>query len=244
MTVRALVWCGAVAGPLFVLVALVIGSFRNRYDQLRLPISLLAVGNYGWIQIANFLMCGVSMIALALGTRRILTGRGSTSGPLLIATVGLGLVGAGLFPTDPGRGFPPRGQAEPGPTLHGHLHDVFSLGVFAGLPSTMFVLARYLSDRGAHGWSRCSTICGVTLATGFAVILVAFNTEVWLADIAGLIQRLWVAIGFGFLGLVAVRLVRVLPSQIAPQIASRLPTLVEAELPMRSSRGAGRDLRL
>jgi hypothetical protein len=198
-----------------VLAALVIGSFRDRYDQLRLPISLLAAGNYGWIQTANFVICGVSMFALAQGTRTILTGRGSMWGPLLIAIVGLGLVGAGLFPTDPGRGFPPRGQAEPGPTLHGHLHDVFSIAVFAGLPSTMFVLARYLSDRDARGWARCSTICGFALATGFAVILVAFNTDVWLADVAGLIQRLWVAIGFGFLSLVNLHLVHVVPTQPA-----------------------------
>jgi hypothetical protein len=204
-----------VAGPFFVIAALVIGSFRDRYDQLRLPISLLAVGNCGWIQIANFVICGMSMFALAQGTRTILTGRGSTWGPLLIAIVGLGLVGAGIFPTDPGRGFPPRGQAEPGPTLHGHLHDVFSLAVFAGLPATTFVLARYLSDRDARGWARSSTICGVALAIGFAVILVAFNTDVWLADVAGLIQRLWVAIGFGFLSLVSLLLLRVFRSQPA-----------------------------
>jgi hypothetical protein len=204
-----------VAGPFFVVAALVIGSFRGRYDQLRLPISLLAVGNYGWMQIANFLICGMSMIALAQGARTILTGRRSTWGPLLIAIVGLGLVGAGIFPTDPGRGFPPHGQAEPGPTMHGHLHDVFSLAVFAGLPATMFVLARYHSDRDSRGWARCSTICGVALAIGFVVILVAFNTDLWLADFAGLIQRLWVALGFGFLSLVCLHLLRVLTAGAA-----------------------------
>jgi hypothetical protein len=213
--VRTLVWCGAAAGPLFVIAALVIGSFRERYNQLRLPISLLAVGNYGWIQIVNFVVCGLSMIALALGMRTILTGRGSTWAPLLIAIVGLGLVGAGLSPTDPGQGFPPGGQAEPGPTLHGHLHDVFSIAVFVGLPATMFVLARHFDERGELGWARCASICGVALAAGFIVILVAFNSEVWIANVAGLIQRLWVAIGFVFLSVMALHLLYVIPSEAA-----------------------------
>jgi Protein of unknown function (DUF998) len=211
--VRALLWCGVGASPLFVVAAVIIGSSRDLYDQLRMPISLLAVGNYGWFQIANFVVCGTLMVTFALGMRTVLTGRGSTWGPRLVAIVGLGLVGAGFFPTDPGQGFPPGDQAEQGPTLHGHLHDVFSVAVFVGLPLAMFVLARNFSDRGARGWTRGLTICGVALATGFAVILVAFNTDVWLADIAGLTQRLWVAIGFGVLSLVALHLLRGLPNQ-------------------------------
>jgi hypothetical protein len=198
-----------------VIAALVIGSFRDRYNQLRLPISLLAVGNYGWIQIANFVVCGVSLIALALGLRAILTGRGSTWGPLLIAVVGLGLVGAGLSPTDPGLGFPPGGQAEPGPTLHGHLHDVFSIAVFVGLPAAMFVLARHFDDRGERGWALCASICGVALVAGFIIILVAFNSEAGLANVAGLTQRLWVAIGFVSLSVMALRLLYTIPSDAA-----------------------------
>lgn len=205
-------WCGVIAGPLFLLVALIIGSFRDHYDQLRMPISLLTVGNNGWMQITNFVAFGLLMIAFALGMRSRVAGRGSTSGPVLIAIVGLGLVGAGLFPTDPGLGFPPAGQAEPGPTMNGHLHDVFSFAVFVGLPSTMFVLGRHFRDVGARGWARCATICGVVLAAGFIVILVAFNTDSRLADVAGLIQRLWVAIGFGVVSLIALHL-RVYPSE-------------------------------
>jgi uncharacterized protein DUF998 len=208
VAVKTVVWCGALAGPIFVLAALIIGSFRDRYSQLRLPISLLAVGHNGWMQIVNFVVCGLSFLVLALGMRSILTGRSARWVPVLIAIVGVGLVGAGLFPADPGLGFPPHGQAEPGPTMHGHLHDVFSVAVFAGLPWTMIVLARYFRDRGAAGWARASMICGVVLAVGFAVILVSFNTGVWIADIAGLIQRLWVAIGFGFLSAVALHLLR------------------------------------
>jgi hypothetical protein len=197
---------------LFVVSALVIGRFRERYDELRMPISLLAVGNYGWFQIANFVVSGMLMIAFALGLRTVLAGRGSTWAPRLIAIVGVGLVGAGLFPTDPGRGFPPRNQAEQGPTVHGHLHDVFSIAVFVGLPLAMCSLARNLSDRGESGWPRFLTACGLALAAGFVVIVVAFNADVWLADIAGLLQRLWVAIAFGVLSLVALRLLRGLSS--------------------------------
>jgi hypothetical protein len=76
----------------------------------------------------------------------------------------------------------------------------------------MFVLARNFRDRGAHGWARGSWVCGVALAIGFAVILVAFNTEGPIADVAGLVQRLWVAVGFGWLSLIALYLLGVAPN--------------------------------
>jgi ATP-dependent Clp protease ATP-binding subunit ClpA len=39
--------CGAIAGPLFVLVFLVEGATRTRYDPLRRPVSSLALGDWG-----------------------------------------------------------------------------------------------------------------------------------------------------------------------------------------------------
>jgi Protein of unknown function (DUF998) len=185
---RALLWCGVVAGPLFVVAAVAIGRFRDRYDEVRMPISLLAVGNYGWFRSPTLSYVAHLMMASALGMRTVLTGRGSTWAPRLIAIVRLRLVGAGFFPTDPGRGFPPRDQAEQGPTLHGHLHDVFSIAVFVGLPLALCALAGNFSDRGVHGRKRFLTVCGLALALGFAVIVVALNTEVWLSDKRGQVR--------------------------------------------------------
>ena len=74
----------------------------------RHALSLLANGDLGWIQVANFLIAGVLVIAGAIGARRVQhAGRGGTWGPLLLSVYGLGLIGAGVFPADPGQGFPP-----------------------------------------------------------------------------------------------------------------------------------------
>lgn len=47
---RALLACGAIAGPLFIAVFLIAGATRADYDPLRHHISTLAIGDLGWIQ--------------------------------------------------------------------------------------------------------------------------------------------------------------------------------------------------
>lgn len=55
---RALLACGAIACPLFILAFLAEGATRPGYDPLRHPISSLAIGELGWMQAANFLVPG------------------------------------------------------------------------------------------------------------------------------------------------------------------------------------------
>jgi len=193
---------------LFLLAATLLGATRRRYDATLLPISVLAVRRYGWTQIANFVLCGMLMVVFAAGLHFVLEGRGATWGPIMFALIGTGLVGAGLFATDPGNGFPPPGQAEPGPTLHGHLHDVLSLLVFAGFPAAAFVMASHFTPHGEHRWAHGTRVCGWLLAAGFVVVLVAFNQGGGLADVAGVIQRVWLAVAFGWLTAVSIHILQ------------------------------------
>lgn len=71
---RALLTCGVVAGPLFVVVAIFEILTRPGYDFGRHPISLLSLGDFGWIQIANFVGSGLLTIGFAVGARRVLLG--------------------------------------------------------------------------------------------------------------------------------------------------------------------------
>ena len=66
-TTRALVTAGVVAGPLFVAVGLVQVLTREGFDLTRHPLSLLSLGELGWVQIANFIVAGVLMLAFAGG---------------------------------------------------------------------------------------------------------------------------------------------------------------------------------
>ncbi|ONI83024.1 hypothetical protein ALI144C_18455 [Actinosynnema sp. ALI-1.44] len=61
------------------------------------PLSTLAVGPLGWIQIANFVVAGVLSILGAIGLRRVL---GRTWAPRLVLVNGIGMVAAGVFTMD------------------------------------------------------------------------------------------------------------------------------------------------
>src|SRR5687768_7651289 len=74
VSTRALLWCGAVGGPLFVVVFLIAGAVRPDYDPLRHPVSSLALTEAGWVQEANFLLTGALFVAFGFGLRRALGG--------------------------------------------------------------------------------------------------------------------------------------------------------------------------
>jgi hypothetical protein len=81
---RNLLLCGIVAGPLFIAISLIQAFTRTGFDLARHPISLLGLGSLGWVQIANFVVCGVLYVLGAVGLRSVLQpGRGSPLFPLL-----------------------------------------------------------------------------------------------------------------------------------------------------------------
>ena len=104
----ALLASGVVAGVGYPAIMLAAGALREGYRALHQPGSMLNLGPGGWVQIANFVVTGLLMIACAGGLRRALrSGRGATWAPLLIATYGVGLAAAGVFSPDPSYGYPP-----------------------------------------------------------------------------------------------------------------------------------------
>jgi hypothetical protein len=76
---KTLLACGAIGGPLFVIAFLVEGAIRADYNVLRHPVSSLALGEGGWMQIVNFIVTGLLMLAFAVGLRRALRPRGGSS---------------------------------------------------------------------------------------------------------------------------------------------------------------------
>jgi hypothetical protein len=108
VTTKTLLACGAIAGPLFTLASILEGATRAHYHPLRHPVSSLELGDFGWTQRANFLVAGGLTLAFAIGLRRALRPLGgSTWGPLLVGAHAIGLLGAGIFVTDPVSGYPP-----------------------------------------------------------------------------------------------------------------------------------------
>src|SRR6266487_4037678 len=124
---RRLVSCGALAGPLFLAVAIVQGLIRPGFDLDHQPISFLSLGGLGWVQQSNFVLAGLLMIAFAIGVRRVPNGLSSRRlAPSALGGLGIGLIIAGVFPPDPGFGYPP-GTPDGPPrhlTYHSTLHGL------------------------------------------------------------------------------------------------------------------------
>jgi len=64
---RILLTGGLIAGPVFVTVFLIEGATRAGYNPVRLPVSLLSVGDDGWMQVVNFVLDGLLVLGFAIG---------------------------------------------------------------------------------------------------------------------------------------------------------------------------------
>jgi Protein of unknown function (DUF998) len=196
----ALLACGVVAGPLFLAVALLQALTRDGFDLGRHPLSLLSLGELGWIQIANFVVAGLLTLAFAVGLRRVLhPGRGGTWGPLLIGAYGVGLIGGGVFLADAGAGFPPGAPAGAPEQLswHGILHDVAHVLAFLSLIVACFVLARRFAALGQRRWA------GYCVATGVALL----GLMAWPDQDTVIVQlALAIALGWAWMSVLAARL--------------------------------------
>ncbi|MEU7608839.1 DUF998 domain-containing protein [Micromonospora sp. NPDC049204] len=158
-TTRALLAGGAAAGPLFVVVAAAQVLTRDGFDLSRQPLSLLALGDLGWIQIANFVLTGLLALAGAVGLRRTLRGEpGGTWGPALIAVHGLGLVIGGVLVSDPSMGWPAGAPEGTPDTVSWHAigHGVGAGLAFGSLPIACLVFARTWWRAGQRGWAAYS----------------------------------------------------------------------------------------
>jgi Protein of unknown function (DUF998) len=166
---RRLLTAGALAGPVYVGLALGQALLRPGFDITRHDVSLLANGNLGWIQIGNFLLSGTLVIAAAVGLRRALPdGPGHTWGPLLLAGYGLGLMGAGLFVADPAFGFPPGTPADANSiSWHGLLHILTAALGFAALIGSCGVFSRRFAAEHRPRWTGYSIVTGVVFLAGF-----------------------------------------------------------------------------
>jgi hypothetical membrane protein len=170
---RSLLGYGVVAGPFYVVVSLAQAAVRDGFDLTRHDWSLLANGTGGWIQITNLILTGLMVVAAGVGYRRAMTpGVGRRWVPLLLATYGVGMVGAGVFRADPMAGFP-AGTPDGPPvafTVPGMLHFVCGGIGFLALIIATFVLARRFRGEGRRGRAVGSIVTGVAFLAGFVGI--------------------------------------------------------------------------
>lgn len=219
---------GGVVGPLlFIIVFLIEGATRPGYSAWHNYVSSLSTSDQGWEQIVNFLVCGLLSLGFAVGLRKVLrTGRGAVWGPVLFGIFGLALVIAGIFVTDGSLGYPP-GSTTNGPqTLHGTIHGVAGLVTFVSLPLACFVMARRFADN-PHwkGWALVSTLVGIAiiaLFVAFTAVSALDENGVLPNSPTGFLQRIAIILGWIWMALLALRLLRQMhaPASVSDPSAS------------------------
>ncbi|MEV7629664.1 DUF998 domain-containing protein [Actinoplanes sp. NPDC089786] len=127
-----MVVAGIIAGPLYVIVSLIEIVSRDGFDPRRHAWSQLANGDWGWIHSTNLIVSGLLIVLAGYAWKN--------RAGLFLALYGLGMVVAGFFTADAGRGFP-AGAPETVPlSTHGLIHFAAGGVGFVGLIIACFLM--------------------------------------------------------------------------------------------------------
>jgi hypothetical protein len=168
---RALLACGAVAGPVYVTLTLAQALTRDGFDPRQHRFTLLTTGELGWIHQANMLLVGVLTVLLAVGVRRMRrAGRGAAWAPRLLGLFGMAYVVGGLLTADPVAGFPPGTTPESVQTTWQGAVQNASRGVSTLLlVAASGVVAGWFAAEGRRGWA---LFYGAAIPVVFAALTV------------------------------------------------------------------------
>ena len=218
-----LLYAGVVGPLLFIAVFLIEGFTRPGYSQWRNFVSQLATGPGGWVQVLNFYVCGILVLAFAFALRTQLKGtRGAIAAPVLLGAFAITLLVAGTFSTDPALGYPPGVPAVQTPT--GAVHGVAGLLAFMTLPTAAFVMAWHFARGHERRWMLYSIAVGVVVLVFFFASGFSSQADVsgsWPNAPTGIFQRIAILAGFSWI------------SALAWHFASR-PALPRSDMPRQA----------
>lgn len=167
---RALLRCGMVVGPFYLVVGLAQALVREGFDLRRHSLSVLANGPRGWIQTANLALSGLMVVAAAIGFQKALRPQSRIAGWVL-SLFGIGMLVGAVFPADPVDGFP-LGTPEGPPTTistPGAIHFLGGALGFLALAVSCFVVGVALFRRRNRGMAALSFVAGASVMAGFAM---------------------------------------------------------------------------
>jgi hypothetical protein len=204
---RSMLGWGVVAGPFYLIVGLILALTREGFDFSQHPLSVLMLGEGGWMQITNLALSGLMVFVAGVGMARA-SARGTG---IAVGIYGVAMVASAVFPPDPMPGFPPGQDGATTPGLSGILHLAFGAVGFIAFGVAALLLGGWLARRGEGGRAAWSRVAGVVILVGFVggvALGPAGVGGIWLA----------VVVGFAWLLLASIRLYREVPH---PDVARR-----------------------
>ena len=199
-TSRALLIGAVLATPLWVALWAVQAFTRDGFRPTYHPISLLSLGEGGWLQVLNFVIVGLLISGGGIGLGRALgVGRLTQWISILVVMMGFGLAISGLFVTDAGGGFP-AGAPEGAPVMswHGAVHEAgFILTQLAFLAAGITLAILFARNRRrAWMWACIAAVAAAMLVPAVGA-LEALAIRLFISSVIelGLIS----AIAFGLL---------------------------------------------
>lgn len=201
-TINKILLALGAAGPvLFLVVSTLLGFFDPDFDVMTEPVSALAWGPLGWVQTANFYVLGAATIAFALGLYRDLEGRGRMGAAILLSISGLALILAGIF-----KGTPPGAE----PTPSGMIHGMAFFWTFIPLPTAYALTALRLKVERGWGAHAVYSAAMSSVVFGLVVIYGVLGSDPGdpLFPIGGILNRVLIALAFGWVTITAARLVK------------------------------------
>ncbi|GAA3928761.1 DUF998 domain-containing protein [Actinoplanes auranticolor] len=179
---------GALAAVQMIVVSTWDGLTRPGYDETRNWISQLSLGPNGWYGTVNLATCGLWLILGAAGLHRRAAGRAVA----LILWCGLCFVALAVVRTDAGLGFPPGVPEEH--TVRGLIHKLIALTLgLAGIAAVAGV-----------GPRRAARVVAAVMAVSFvaaSVLVLLDDAEVLPGNPSGVLERLALFAGLGWIGL-------------------------------------------
>lgn len=188
---RSLLGYGVAAGVFYLGVGLVLALTRDGFDLSRHALSLLMLGDYGWLQRGNLLLTGLMTVAAAVGFARALAPRREARrAGVLLSVFGVSLVMSGIFPPDAMEGFPPEATIDDDPSLTGILHLAFGGIGFLALAAAAVSVGGWFASREEQRWASYSRGAAVLVIAGFVggAALATYTAGIallWLAVVAG-----------------------------------------------------------
>ena len=140
----------------------------------------------------------------------------------MIGAAGAGLIGSGVFTTDPVSGYPPgTPDALTDPTRTGIAHNLAAVPVFAGLPAAALASGRRSWRSGQRRFSLYSAGTAAAMLATTALAGAGFSQSPRLVNLGGLFQRASIITGFAWLTALSAQALRRTPITTAPSHQAR-----------------------